>query len=189
MTKLQTASITLVLAAVGFFSLQALEAKKKVILHSLALSIMSSLLEIESAGMETAEKESEPGEILIADSADLSPARTSAETITTLVLPLPALKALPKPLCNPQVQLASYRTDLRRFRYELVRPQTHTEIRVVSADSAQTGDWAKLVASCREKSLKVCIEKSKNSQRVVILDPSSIEPRPSTVSQSGQPFS
>lgn len=189
MTKFQTATITVVLAAVGFFSLQALEARQKQILDSLALSIMSSLLEIETAGIDVDEAEPEPIAILVADSADTSAAPTTRETIATLVLPLPPLKSLPRPFCTSRVQLASFRQGPGRFQYDLSREQVHTEIRVVSADSVLTGDWAGLIKSCREKSLKVCVEKSKNSQRVVILDPSIIKARPSTVVAPAQPFS
>lgn len=190
MAKLRTASITVVLTALAFMSQQAFEAKKKNIFDSLALSLMASIVEIETAGMQTAEVEQAPAGILIADATESSPPRRPRETIATLVVPLPPLKALPNPLCaaTPRAQLVSYRADAGNYRYDFFRaPEVHTELRVVAADSAQTGDWAKLIASCREKSLKVCIQKSKNTQRVVILDPEKVDAVPSTLAQSEQP--
>lgn len=192
MTKFQTASIAVALTALGFISQQAFETKKKDILDSLALSVMTSLVEIEIAGMQTAGVEPAAAGILVADSTEPSPDRSTSETIATLVLPLPPLKPLPKPLCavTPRVQLASYKPDAGRFRYDLFHaPEIHTEVRVITVDSAQTGDWATLIASCREKSLKVCIEKSKTRQRVVILDPERVEAAPSPLAESQQPVS
>lgn len=179
MTQLRTASSTVVLTALLIVSYRAFEENKRDFLNSLAFSVMASLVEIETGGIESAEFEAAPDGILIAEATEISPARGARETLATLVLALPPLKPLSKPLCaaRPPVQLASYRAGEVRDRYDFFHaPEIHTEIRVVTSTAAQTGDWTKLVASCREKSLKVCIEKSKSRQRVVILESGDRDP-------------
>lgn len=136
MTKFQLAGSAVALTAVGFISQQAFETKKKDLLDSLALSVMTSLVQIETTGMQAAGVEPAAAGILVADSTETSPDRSTSETMAPLVLPLPPLNPLPKPLCavRPRVQLASYEPDAGRFRYDLFRaPEIHTEVRVITA--------------------------------------------------------
>lgn len=173
MTKVLTASVTIVLTVLVFVSYRAFEENRGKFINSLALSIMASLVEIETNRSRTAEAERVQDGILIADAAEHSPVLQARERIATRVVPLPPLKPLPKPLCTarPPVQLARYQAGAERYRHDLFRwPQVHTEVHVITEESSKTRDWTKLIASCREKSLKVCIDKSKTRQRVVILD-------------------
>lgn len=174
MTKLLTASITVVLTALVFVSYRAFEKNGGKILNCFALSVITSLVEFDTEPSQTARAERAQAGVLVADGPKHSPALQAPATIATQIVPLPPLKPLPKPLCTsaPRAQFAGYRADALRFQSEFFRPQDiQTEVRVIMPEAAQTGDWAKIAASCRERSLKACIEKSRNTQRVVILAP------------------
>lgn len=174
MTKLLTASITVVLTALIFVSYRAFEENGEKILNCFALSVMATLIELDMEPGQTAQVEQAQAGVLVADGPNSAPALQPRATIATRVAPLPPLKPLPKPLCTsaPRAQFASFRTDALRLQRELFLPQDiQTGFRVAMPAAAQTGDWAEITASCRERSLKACIEKSRNMQRVVILAP------------------
>lgn len=178
MTKLLTACITVVLTALVFMSYRAFEKNGEKILNGFALSVMATLVEFDTEPGQTAEVEREQAGVLDPHRPSCSPVPQARAAMATLIVPLPPLKQLPKPLCTSasRAQFAGFRAGALRFQSEFfLSPEIQTEIRVVMPEAAQTGDWAQFATSCRERSLKACLEKSRNMQRVVILTPGTLD--------------